>query len=422
MRPTTANDAGGIRQDRDRARTRERDRQPERVVNFVPDDGEGDGAIDRQDGRGELPARVSLRIELPNRTILRVLIALAALWFLFEVWTFLLDAFVGVLLAMAIRPLIGRLEARGVSYPAALGTVLAGFLGAIALLLAVVIPQGAKQVDDLWDNLPQYMADAFSFLEAWQPDLYARIIEWSEDVKEDGLTTGFDPEGVLRAGRTVAVGLGNALIVLVIAVYVLVDREYRFLNWMTRDLSPRHRAKFRRTLPAVTEVVSGYVLGQGLICLCFGVFAFVVLTVLGVPSAMLLALVAFVADAIPLIGIIAATVPAVALALTQGWWVGAIVLAAFLLYQQFENYVLAPRVFGRTLQLSPLAILIAVLIGGQLLGILGVLLALPIAALIPALERIWLGDEPEPTPAEVALAAERPAFTEETFGPGATEA
>jgi predicted PurR-regulated permease PerM len=393
----------------------------ERVVEVLPDVEDGDLGAEPTALPADFPNRVRLRIELPNRTILRVLVALAALWLFLQVWTVLLYAFVGFLLAMAIRPLVGRLERRGFSYPAALSTVLAGFLGAVALLLVVVIPQGAEQIDDLWDNLPTYMAEAFSFLESWQPRLYERIIEWSEDVKANGLSTGVDPEGALRAGRTVAVGLGNALIVLVIAVYVLVDREYRFLNWLTRDLSPRHRAKFRRTLPAVTEVVSGYVLGQGLICLCFAVFAFVVLTVLGVPSAMVLALVAFVADAIPMIGIVVATIPAVALGMTQDWVVGAAVLVSFLLYQQFENYVLAPRVFGRTLQLSPLAILVAVLIGGQLLGILGVLLALPIAASIPVIERIWLHDEDEPTREEVATATVRPAFTDETFGPEATE-
>jgi predicted PurR-regulated permease PerM len=406
---TTARDAAGDRQERPPTRP------PERVVQFVPED-EAAGALPP-----DLPARVRLRLELPNRTILRVLVALAGLWFFFEVWTILLDAFVGVLLAMAFRPLVGRLERRGLAYPTALGLVLTGFVAAIALLLVVVIPQSAEQIDDLWDRLPEYMAEAFSFLESWQPAWYDRIIRWSEDLKEGGASDDLDFEGALRTGRTVAVGLGNAAIVIVIALYVLVDREYRFLNWMTRDLSPRHRAKVRRTLPAVTEVVSGYVLGQGLICLCFALFAFVVLTVLGVPSAMILALIAFVADAIPLIGIIVATIPAVALGMTQGWWVGAIVLAAFLLYQQFENYVLAPRVFGRTLQLSPLAILIAVLIGGELLGILGVLLALPIAAAIPVVERIWLADDEEPTPAEVATATVQPAFTDETFGPEATE-
>jgi predicted PurR-regulated permease PerM len=350
-----------------------------------------------------------------------VLLALAALWLLLQVWTILLNAFVGVLLAMAVRPLVGRLERRGFSYRAALGTVLAGFLAAMAVLLLVVVPQGAAQINDLWDNLPTYMEEAFSFLEPYQPDLYDRIIEWSEEIKAGGLSDSVDVEGVLRAGQTVAIGLGNAVIVIAIAVYVLVERDYRFLNWLTRDLSPRRRAKVRRSLPAVTEVVSGYVLGQGLISLCFAVFAFVVLTVLGVPSALVLALIAFVADAIPLIGIIVATVPATALGLTQGWVVGAIVLASFLLYQQFENYVLAPRVFGRTLKLSPLAILVAVLIGGQLLGILGVILALPLAASIPVLERIWLQDEGEPTPEEEAVAAERPVFSEETFGTRATE-
>ena len=387
--------------------------ESERIVNLLPER-EGESLP-------PLPPHVRLRLELPNRTILRVLLALGALWFVFQVWTILLNAFVGVLLAMAVRPLVGRLERRGFSYRAALATVLAGFLAAMALLLGVVVPQGAAQINDLWDNLPTYMEEAFSFLEPYQPDLYDQIVEWSEDVQAGGLSESIDVEGALRAGQTVAIGLGNTVIVIAIAVYVLVDREFRFLNWLTRDLSPRNRAKVRRTLPAVTDVVSGYVLGQGLISLCFAVFAFVVLTVLGVPSALVLALIAFVADAIPLIGIIVATVPATALGLTQGWMVGAIVLASFLLYQQFENYVLAPRVFGRTLKLSPLAILVAVLIGGQLLGILGVVLALPLAASIPVLERIWLHDEAEPTPEEEAVAAARPVFGEETFGTRVTE-
>jgi predicted PurR-regulated permease PerM len=407
---TTASDSAGQRREHQPVRA------PDRVVNV-----EADHAGDPHGVPRELPPRVWLRIELPNRTILRVLIALGILWLFLQIWTILLNAFVGVLLAMAVRPLVGRLERRGLSYRAALGTVLAGLLGATALLLVVIIPQGAEQINDLWDNLPAYVEDAFSFIEPYQPDLYHRIVDWSKEIQEEGLTDAIDVEGALRVGQTVAVGLGNAILVLVIAAYVLVDREYRFLNWLTRDLSPHNRAKIRRTLPAVTEVVSGYVLGQGLISLCFAVFAFVVLTILGVPSATLLALVAFVADAIPLIGIIIATVPATILGLTQGPVVGLIVLATFLLYQQFENYVLAPRVFGRTLRLSPLAILIAVLIGGQLLGILGVLLSLPIAASIPVIERIWLERDDEPTPPEEAVAAERPVFTEETFGPTATK-
>jgi predicted PurR-regulated permease PerM len=406
----TASDAAGQRREQPPAPARER------VVNVEAGD-----AGDRHAVPHEFPSHVWLRIELPNRTILRVLIALGILWLFLEIWTILLNAFVGLLLAMAVRPLVGRLERRGLSYRAALGTVLTGFLGAMALLLVVIIPQGSAQINDLWDNLPMYVEDALSPIKPYRPDLYERIVNWSTKVREEGFARAIDVEGSLRVGRTVAVGLGNAVVVVVIAVYVLIDRDYRFLNWLTRDLSPHHRAKVRRTLPAVTEVVSGYVLGQGLTSLCFGVFAFVVLVILGVPSALLLALIAFVADAIPLIGIIVATVPATVLALTQGPLAGVIVLASFTLYQQFENYVLAPRIFGRTLRLSPLAILIAVLIGGQLLGILGVLIALPIAASIPVIERIWLEDEEEPTPAEEAVAAERPAFTEETFGPLATK-
>lgn len=360
------------------------ERRREGVVRFVTDDGEE---------LPILPARVRLKIELPSRTIFKILLTLAVLWLLSQIWTVLFEIFLGVIVAMALRPLVTRLERRGLGRIQALAVVLVGLVGAFALLLAIVVPRAADDLSDFWTNLPTYLEDSLSWIEPYQPTLYDNIIAWGEDLKQRDVSEGIELEGVLNAGRTLATGIGNAFIVLVIACYVLIDRDYRFFNWLARDLSPSNRRKLNRTLPAVTEVVSGYVLGQGLICLCFSVFAFIVLTVLGVPSALILAIVAFAADAIPLIGIIIATAPATLLGLTEGFWVGAVVLAAFLLYQQFENYVLAPRIFSRTLNLSPLAILVAVLIGSQLLGILGVLLALPIAASIPVIERIWLHDE-----------------------------
>lgn len=363
---------------------------------------EADAAINDSPESGR---RVTLRIEIPARTILRILIVLAALWILSQVWVALFEVFLGILIALALIPVVGRLERRGMTRNAAVAVVVGGSVAALALIIAIVVPRAVSDARDFWDNLPTYVANGLSWLEGPQPDVYNNAVEWAERQKEGGSGT-FDVRGYLDTGTSVLTGIGNALIVFVIATYVLLDRDYHIIRWAVRDLSESTQRRVWRSIPAVTQVVSGYVLGQGLICVCFGVYSFIVLTILDVPSALILALIALFADAIPLVGIIVATVPAVVLAFTQSPTAGLVVLVAFLGYQQFENYILSPRIFGRTLQISPLAILIAVLIGQAVFGILGVILALPIAASIPVLERVWLGDDldeeppPEPEPSQ----------------------
>jgi predicted PurR-regulated permease PerM len=137
------------------------------------------------------------------------------------------------------------------------------------------------------------------------------------------------------------------------------------------------------------------VIGQGINSLTFGTFAFITLTILGVPETLLLAVLAAVFDAVPIVGVPIATIPALLLALTESWQTAVIVLIAYTIYQQFENYVMVPRVFGNTLQVSSLSILVGVLVGGQLLGVIGIILSLPITAAIPVLERVWNEELPE---------------------------
>ncbi len=366
----------------------------------------------------ETGRRVTLRIEIPARTILRILLVLAALWVLAQVWIALFEVFLGILIALALIPVVGRLERRGLSRNTAVAVVIGGSVAAVALIISIVVPRAVADAQDFWDNLPQYVANGLSFLEGPQPDVYANAVAWAERQKEGG-SGAFDVRGYLDTGTTVLAGIGNALVVFVIAAYVLIDRDYRFVRIAVRDLSEQTQRKVWRSIPAVTQVVSGYVLGQGLICVCFGVYSFIVLSVLGVPSALILALIALFADAIPMVGIIVATAPAVVLGFTQSPTVGLIVLGTFLGYQQFENYILSPRVFGRTLQISPLAILIAVLIGQEVFGILGVILALPIAASIPVLERVWLGgDDADDDPGNQPRAGPETAASESAAGSG----
>jgi len=132
-------------------------------------------------------------------------------------------------------------------------------------------------------------------------------------------------------------------------------------------------------LAGITRTIRGYVTGNLLISLIAGVVAYVTLMVVGVPYALPLAVLVAVLDLIPLVGATLATVLAAAVALGEGVWPCLIVVAVFIVYQQLENHLLQPVIYGRTVQLSPLVVLISILIAGSIAGIIGALIAIPIA-------------------------------------------
>jgi len=147
-----------------------------------------------------------------------------------------------------------------------------------------------------------------------------------------------------------------------------------------------------RTIPEVSEVVLAYVGGQLVTSLLATVVSFAILTAFQVPAAVPLSLLAGICDAIPIVGVVILTVPAVLMAMTVSPMAAAGVLFLYVLYHVVETYVLVPRIYGRRLQLSTLAVLLALVVGGTLQGILGAILILPLVAAYPIIERIWLHD------------------------------
>jgi predicted PurR-regulated permease PerM len=176
----------------------------------------------------------------------------------------------------------------------------------------------------------------------------------------------------------------------------------------------RYHMRLARILQNLEVIVGGYVRGQLITCVAIGIFTFLLLTVLHVPNALALALVAALADVIPFIGGLLATTPAVLSALPQGLPVALVVLVAMVAYQELESRILVPRVYGRVLRLSPTTVVLSLLAGGILLGVIGALLALPIAAglqmMLQELRVDLPGDDSEDRP---ALA--RDAQTEATY-------
>lgn len=344
-----------------------------------------------QPGSEDAPQRIE--IDIPWRTIIRILATIGFLLLVSRLSEVLFQIFLGFLLAAALFPLVAQLERHGVRRGLAVVVVLLGVLGGLALIIAAVVPSLIQQAADFWGNLPQHARDAFAWLEPREPELYRRIIIYVDQQTNSADVSNVDinVEAAISGGQTVFSVLAGIVTAFAVAAFTLTGGD-QVLQSLGRILPAGQEAKVRRMVPEVTRVVSGYVIGQGINSSLFAIFTFIVFTALDLPSPLVAAVIAFVLDAVPIVGATIATVIFGILALTVSPTAALIVIVACLIYQQFENYVTSPRVFGRTLNISPFTSLISVLIGGKLLGIPGVLLGPSIAAMISAVIRVWADD------------------------------
>ncbi|HET9659639.1 MAG TPA: AI-2E family transporter [Thermomicrobiales bacterium] len=335
-----------------------------------------------------------IEIDLPWRTIIRVLATIGFLLLVSRLSEVIFQIFLGFLLAAALFPLVLRLERHGVRRGLAVIIVLLGVIGGLVLIIAAVLPSLIQQAADFYNNLPQHARDAFAWLQPREPALYNRIILYVDRQTTGGAdvtSVDINVEQAISGGQTVFSILAGVVAAFAVAAFTLTGGD-QVLRSLGRLLPEGQEAKVRRMVPEVTRVVSGYVVGQGINSSLFAVFTFVVFTALDLPSPLVAAVIAFILDAIPIVGATLATVIFAVLALTVSTSAALIVIVACLIYQQFENYVTSPRVFGRTLNISPFTSLISVLVGSKLLGIPGVLLGPSVAAMISAVIRVWAED------------------------------
>jgi predicted PurR-regulated permease PerM len=198
--------------------------------------------------------------------------------------------------------------------------------------------------------------------------------------------------------------------ILVMAFFLLLDGQ-RILAFAFKELGPERGPRVQRVAGDVYRAVAGYVAGNLLISVIAGTLSYIVMRILGIPFAIPLAVLVALFDLIPLVGsTIAGAIVAIVAAIVGFPGVFIAWLIFLVVYQQFENNVIQPVVYKRTVRIHPLIVIVAVLIGGSLLGVLGALLAIPIAASIQiAVKEIWqmrrerlLPDNVPPTEPEAA--------------------
>ena len=328
-------------------------------------------------------------------TVLGLALAVILLLELFliarQVLTWLL---ISVFLALALNPLVDWFQRHGIRHRglAAGVTFLLAMLG-IAALGALFIPTLVSEVNGFARELPNYIRD---ITEGRGPlgrfaDRYDIVERVRAEVQEGGASRLLGFSGT-------ALAITKGIITLIVATVTIAFMTFFMLlegpAWMERFyglLPDDSRDRWREVGNRIYRTVGGYVTGNLLISVIAGVASTVLLLILDVPYAVALGLLVAILDLIPLAGAtIAAFVLTAVAAIDGGWVPGLIVLAYMIAYQQIENHFIQPVVYSRTVQLSPLAILIAVLIGAELAGVVGALAAIPVAGTIQVLLLFWL--------------------------------
>jgi predicted PurR-regulated permease PerM len=337
--------------------------------------------------RLEIPERV-IRVHLRTAlsltaTLIGVFVVLYLLWATRQVIIWLLIA---IFLAVALDPLVAWFQRhgvpqRGLAVLAAILVVLAGLAG-IGLLL---IPPLVSQIDDLTTSLPQYVDDLtsgrgpFGFLER-DYHVVERVRERVEEGGAGGLVVGI-AGGALDVAAGVLTAIAAIATITVMVIFLLLGGP----RWVEGffDMLPAHqRERWSKVGDDLYHSVGGYVRGNLAISLIAGLSAAAVLLILGVENALALALVIAVLDLVPLVGATIGAALVLAVVAFHSPTAAIVWLIFAIAYQQVENHLIQPLVYGKMVLLPPLAVLVAVLVGAKLGGVIGALGAIPIASAI----------------------------------------
>jgi predicted PurR-regulated permease PerM len=341
-------------------------------------------------------------IDVPTRTVVRVialvLAAAAAVQILDAVSRVLTWIAVSIFLAVALEPVV-RVTERWMSRTWAVLTVFGGLLALVALFLAVLIIPIATQVDDLRAAAPGYLQRLERNHTIRDLNQRYKLVQKAQDAAKQA------PARVFGAAGRFVNGVVATLTVLFLTLFLMFElptMSRGLLSLLTED----DAARVRLVAADVNRSIGGYVLGNLAISVIAGATVGISLWILGVPYAAALAVFMGVCDLVPLVGATVGALAAIGVAFAaQGVTAGIVMIVVNVVYQQFENHILQPIVYRKTVQLSAFLVLVAVLVGGELMGVLGALVAIPIAGSIQLVVReIRAGvadpaaPQPEPEP------------------------
>lgn len=298
---------------------------------------------------------------------------------------------VSMFIAVGLNPLVEWFMRRGLKRGLAVGVVFLLMILAVTGVGLAIVPVVTDQIDGLIKNAPDWLDLLNKSKTLDELDKRYDFIKKAQDYVQDPALAQKAFGGILGVGKVVANALFSAFTILILTLYFLASLPT--VKRAAYSLVPASRRNRVSILgDEVLNRVGGYVSGQFLVAACAGVFMFIFLQIVGLGEyAVALAIVVMFTAFIPMVGGLIGVVLVALIGFTDGLWTGVFCLIYGIIYQQVENYVVAPRIMRRAVDIPGAVTVIAALLGGALLGVVGALLAIPTAAAILLIIReVWV--------------------------------
>ena len=319
-----------------------------------------------------------IRVEIAPWTIFSLVLVIAGLWIFMRLLPVVLVLVGALMIVGTLGPAVEWLEQRGVRRGVGIAIVFAVLFVSTVLIFALTIPELVNQVRSLIGMEPA-LRERLAVWFARSP-LTANLADTMRNVQYDALIKS-SAASVLTFFTLVVESVAYGVGAIFLALYMMLDRD-RLRGALFAVVPRTHHIRLSRILVNLQTIVGGYIRGQVITCAMMAVFMLVLLTACGIPNALVIAVFGGLADVLPYVGIFITMGPAVAAALPFGAVITLVVFLLMLAYEEFESRVLVPIVYGRALRMPSSVVLLSLIAGATLFGIIGALLALPVAATI----------------------------------------
>ncbi|MFH0779943.1 MAG: AI-2E family transporter [Parcubacteria group bacterium] len=334
-------------------------------------------------------------IDLSILTIIKFFLVVIALFFIYVIKDVVAIIFVSLIFASAFEPLASRLEKRRVPRWASMAMIYIVMIAVIFFVVYLLLPPLISQIGQLAETFPEYSGKLNSALKSMQSfsaehGMLADFNQGLADFKDD--LTGL-AQSVFGTIFAVFGGIVSFFLILVLTFYLTVEEGA--LKRALTFILPSHFQRFTLLLIGkVQSKIGSWFVGQLILCLIVGAISYVGLLILGVDYALALGLFAALGEFVPYVGPVFSAVPAIFIAFTQSPLKALLVLILYIIIQQSENHIIVPKVMQKAVGLNPIVSIIALMVGAQIAGLVGVLLSIPVAtALSVIIKEVWGGPE-----------------------------
>lgn len=297
--------------------------------------------------------------------------------------------------ALGLDPAVRFLERRGLSRAISVVVVILALIVVVGLILWMIVPIVIEQIASFVRSVPGMIqdftrSDIYATLEAQFGDQFEDLVADVQKFLTDPGNIAAIGGGALQIGASIATAISGAIVVLVLTLYFVATLPM-IKTGLLRLAPARDRARVGDITDQITDSVGGYVMGMVVLAFFNAILAFLLYLFLGLPFPPLMATVAFCITLIPLVGSVMFWIIGTGLALFTNP-VGALIFAiVYLIYMQVEAYVITPRVMNRAISIPGSLVVIGALAGGTLLGLLGALVAVPVAAsILIIIKQVWV--------------------------------